>query len=206
MTVTRFDGSDAPDRLGTGVSGFDDVLDGGLPAQRLYLIQGDPGAGKTTLALQFLLEGVRRGERVLYLTLSETPDELGDIARAHGWSLAGVSITEVSSDLAPDDALQRLEGDAGAKAVERCLPVRSIAQVHGVVIAVGKPEPEQEPPGRLGPDGVDEGLTQQAQRRRAQDHDTLFVQADDTEVGTEVQHLGELKARGFGRHRGRWPA
>jgi circadian clock protein KaiC len=67
--------------------------------RRLYLVQGDPGAGKTTLALRFLLEGVRGGERSLYITLSETRDELADIARSHGWSLEGLSIFEVSSEV-----------------------------------------------------------------------------------------------------------
>ena len=80
-------------RIQTGIAGLDDILGGGLPPRRLYLIQGDPGAGKTTLALRFLLEGVKRGERVLYVTLSETLEELGDIARSHGWSLEGLSIT-----------------------------------------------------------------------------------------------------------------
>ncbi len=60
----------------TGIAGLDDVLAGGLPADCFYLVQGDPGAGKTTLALQFLLEGLRRGERVFYITLSETTAEL----------------------------------------------------------------------------------------------------------------------------------
>jgi circadian clock protein KaiC len=76
-------------RHSTGIPGFDDVLGGGFPPRRLYLLQGDPGAGKTTLALQFLLEGVKSGERSLYVTLSETRDELEDIARSHGWSLTG---------------------------------------------------------------------------------------------------------------------
>ena len=74
-------------RLATGIAGLDDILGGGLPPDRLYLIQGEPVTGKTTLALQFLLEGVRRGEKVLFITLSETQDELAAVARSHGWSL-----------------------------------------------------------------------------------------------------------------------
>src|SRR3977135_1160229 len=73
----------------TGVSGLDDILCGGLTPHRLYLIEGVPGSGKTTLALQFLMEGVRLGERVLYVTLSETEDELRGVATSHGWSLDG---------------------------------------------------------------------------------------------------------------------
>ncbi len=84
-------------RLRTGVAGLDHILDGGLPPSRIYLLQGDPGAGKTTLSLQFLLEGVRRGERVLYVTLSETLVELHAVAAAHGWSLAGLDIYEMST-------------------------------------------------------------------------------------------------------------
>ena len=72
-------------------------------ADRLYLIEGMPGSGKTTLAFQFLLEGVRRGEKVLYLTLSETEDEVEGVAASHGWSLDGMSISEL---MPSEDALE----------------------------------------------------------------------------------------------------
>ena len=85
-------------RLGTGVAGLDDILCGGLLPHRLYLLEGMPGSGKTTLAFQFLLEGVRRGEPVLYLTLSETHDEIRDVATSHGWSLDGVTIRELTAN------------------------------------------------------------------------------------------------------------
>ena len=81
----------------TGVAGFDEVLRGGLPSDRLYVVEGDPGAGKTTLALQFLLEGVRLGQRVLYVTLSETLEELRDVAASHNWSLDGVELLELNA-------------------------------------------------------------------------------------------------------------
>jgi circadian clock protein KaiC len=81
----------------TGAAGLDRVLLGGLPKNRMYLLQGDPGVGKTTLALQFLIEGVRLGQRVLYVTLSETAVELQAVARSHGWSLEGVDIYEMSA-------------------------------------------------------------------------------------------------------------
>jgi circadian clock protein KaiC len=83
------------ERMGTGVEGFDDVLGGGFPANRLYLVEGDPGAGKTTLAMQFLMEGAGRGEAVLYVTLSETEEEMRAVARSHGWTLEGVNIYEM---------------------------------------------------------------------------------------------------------------
>lgn len=75
------------DKARIGISGLDDVLAGGLTRDRLYLLEGHPGTGKTTLALQFLLEGAAAGERVLYITLSETEDELRAGARSHGWEL-----------------------------------------------------------------------------------------------------------------------
>lgn len=93
-----------PRRLETGIPGLDDILVGGLPAERLYLINGEPGAGKTTLAMQFLLEGLRHEERSLYVTLSETKDELADIARSHGWSLDALDILEVSADAMADES------------------------------------------------------------------------------------------------------
>jgi circadian clock protein KaiC len=84
--------------------GLDFVLGGGLPADRLYLLEGDPGTGKTTLALQFLLEGVRRSEPALYVTLSETNEELRAVAESHGWTLDGITIHELAHEeaLRPD--------------------------------------------------------------------------------------------------------
>ena len=84
-----------PPRVSTGSAGLDDILGGGFDANRLYLCEGRPGAGKTTLALQFLLNGVRRGERVLYISLSETERELRLVAKRHGWALEGVSVFEL---------------------------------------------------------------------------------------------------------------
>ena len=66
----------ADERCLSGVEGLDDILAGGLPRDCFYLVQGDPGSGKTTLALQFLLEGLRRGEKVFNITLSETKQDL----------------------------------------------------------------------------------------------------------------------------------
>jgi circadian clock protein KaiC len=84
-------------RCASGVEGLDDILAGGLPRDCFYLVQGDPGSGKTTLALQFLLEGLRRGERVFYITLSETREELLQVARSHGWSIDKIPILDLSA-------------------------------------------------------------------------------------------------------------
>jgi circadian clock protein KaiC len=83
------------ERISTGSAGLDDILGGGFDRNRLYLYEGRPGAGKTTIALQFLLEGARSGERVLYITLSESLAELNLVARRHGWSLQGIDIFEL---------------------------------------------------------------------------------------------------------------
>ncbi|HET7890821.1 MAG TPA: ATPase domain-containing protein, partial [Candidatus Sulfotelmatobacter sp.] len=90
-------------RLRTGIEGLDDMLEGGLPSGHLYLIEGDPGTGKTTLALQFLLSGIASGESALYVTLSESAKELRDVAASHGWSLDKVQIFEMLPD---EDALR----------------------------------------------------------------------------------------------------
>jgi len=84
-------------RCATGVKGLDDILSGGLPRNRLYLIEGDPGVGKTTLAMQFLLEGAQRNETGLYITLSETKDEIENVAKSHGWDLSPIHLFELSA-------------------------------------------------------------------------------------------------------------
>jgi circadian clock protein KaiC len=84
-------------KVATGVAGLDEILGGGLPPRRLYLIQGEPGSGKTTLALQFLLTGARAGEKVLYISLSETREEVEEVARSHGWPLESIEIVELSA-------------------------------------------------------------------------------------------------------------
>lgn len=84
-------------RIATGNAGLDAVLRGGLPADRLYLLEGAPGSGKTTLALQFLLEGVAQGEPGLYVTLSETADELKGVAESHGMDISGIELFELSA-------------------------------------------------------------------------------------------------------------
>ena len=122
-------------RASTGVPGLDDVLGGGLPLNHLYLVEGNPGSGKTTLGLQFLREGVARGEKGLYVTLSETAEELHTVAASHGWTLEGVELFELVSD----------EGLA-AEAEQSILHPSEIElgeTVHGVMAAVDRLQPER---------------------------------------------------------------
>ena len=106
MTTTAFTQSTPETLATTGIQGLDDVLSGGLTPNRLYLLETVPGSGKTTLAVQFLMEGVRCGEPVLYVTLSESEEELRGVAASHGWSLDGITIRELApseDSLRPDD-------------------------------------------------------------------------------------------------------
>ena len=87
-------------RVSTGVQGLDDILQGGLPAGEMYLLEGDPGTGKTTIAMQYLLDGLAQGEKVLYVTLSEPKQELSASAASHGWDFEAVPVVE----FVPDEA------------------------------------------------------------------------------------------------------
>jgi circadian clock protein KaiC len=124
-------------RASTGIKGLDDILGGGLPENHLYLVEGPPGAGKTTLGLQFLRQGVAVGEKGLYITLSETAGELETVAASHGWSLDGVEIFQLVTDegLSPEaeqSILHPAEVELGETtrgimaAVERAKPRRVV--------------------------------------------------------------------------------
>jgi circadian clock protein KaiC len=93
------DSAAPPARVSTGIAGLDEVLGGGLPPGQMYLVEGESGAGKTTLGLHFLLAGQLRGERTLWITLSETERQLRQSAHSHGWSLTGV---EVCNPISPE--------------------------------------------------------------------------------------------------------
>lgn len=82
-------------RDATGIEGLDFILNGGLPKERIYLVHGGPGTGKTTLSFQFLLEGARSKEKSLYITLLQSKGELNDVIKSHGWSLAGIDVVEL---------------------------------------------------------------------------------------------------------------
>ena len=103
MTEKTLSNPDAERRLLSGVEGLDAILCGGFPANHLYLLDGEPGTGKTTFALRFLLEGAANGERCLYVTLSESRAELEGVTMSHGWSLAGIDIYELTAGAAMAD-------------------------------------------------------------------------------------------------------
>ncbi|MET0654058.1 MAG: ATPase domain-containing protein, partial [Pseudoxanthomonas sp.] len=121
MTPNGIEESDLSEvRISTGNKGLDNILGGGLDANRMYLYEGMPGSGKTTLALEFLLEGARHGEKVLYITLSETERELALVARRHGWDLEGVDVFEL---VPPETTLD---------------PGREITVLHPVEVELGE--------------------------------------------------------------------
>src|SRR4029077_4083977 len=93
--ATKGRGEDTLPIAATGIEGLNEILQGGLARDRVFLLEGNPGTGKTTIALQFLMEARRAGERGLYITLSETEEELRASAQSHGWSLDGIDIFEL---------------------------------------------------------------------------------------------------------------
>ena len=117
--------SEEQDRVSTGVPGLDEILHGGLPPRHVYLLEGGPGAGKTTLGLQFLREGVRRGEKVLYITLIHAKRTLEEMAASHGWDLEGVEIVSLA-----------VASEAESKAAEQTLLPTWEVQLTDVIDAV----------------------------------------------------------------------
>jgi circadian clock protein KaiC len=127
----------AVEKARTGVAGLDYLLRGGLPSHRIHLVEGYPGSGKTTLGLQFLLEGVKHGESCMYITLSETAEELRSNAASHGWDLSGIHLQELqpAENLRPEEQYTLFHpseielGDLSRnvfEAVERFKPARAV--------------------------------------------------------------------------------
>jgi RecA-superfamily ATPases implicated in signal transduction len=100
------DGNKGAELQSTGIPGLDRIIKGGLPPNRLYLLEGNPGTGKTTLGLQYLREGAKNGETSLYVTLSESEEELRTTARSHSWDLSGIDILDIT------EMGERLETDS----------------------------------------------------------------------------------------------
>ena len=119
----------------TGIAGLDEILRGGLPPYQMYFIQGDPGAGKTTLSFQFLMEGVKRNEKALYISLSATTSDLNRVARSHGWDLSSIEIAEqFQSTRSPDTTVFRPGEIELAKTVQAILDTIVERQPARVVI------------------------------------------------------------------------
>ena len=125
------------ERVSTGVGGLDHLMRGGLPAHRIHLVEGHPGSGKTTLGLQFLMEGAQLGESCMYITLSETAEELRANAASHGWDLSGIHVQELqpAENLRPEEQYTLFHpseielGDLSRsvfEAVEKYKPARAV--------------------------------------------------------------------------------
>jgi circadian clock protein KaiC len=137
MTAVRNAANIATEQSPTGIAGLDYLLRGGLPSHRIHLVEGHPGAGKTTFGMQFLMEGVKRGESCMYVTLSETADELRSNAASHGWDLTGIQIQELqpTENLRPEEQYTLFHpseielGDLSRsvfEAVEKFKPARAV--------------------------------------------------------------------------------
>jgi circadian clock protein KaiC len=133
-----------PARLPTGIPGLDELLGGGLPQRHIYLIMGTPGTGKTTLGFQFLQEGVRQGEKVLYITLLQSERDLRETAASHGWDLAGIEIRILAAEAEKESAL-----------IEQTLLPSSEIQLSDVMVAIEKAIAEVRP-ARLVFDSIEE--------------------------------------------------
>jgi circadian clock protein KaiC len=195
----------------SGIEGLDDILRGGFPHNCLFLITGQPGTGKTSLAMQFLLEGVAKGERCLYVTLSETRQEIEKVARSHGWKLAGLQIEE----LIPSE--RNLSADAQLT-VFNPSEMELGETTEALIAAVNKHRPQ-----RLVIDSLSEVrlIAQNALRYRRQvlalkqffgGHECTVLLLDDRTGGMEDDHLQsiahgvimlELLANQFGAERRR---
>lgn len=123
-----------PTRISTGISGFDELLGGGLPQNHIYLLMGDPGTGKTTMGLQFLQEGARNGEKVLYITLLHSEEDLRETAASHGWDLAGIDIRILISEAEKESVL-----------AEQTILPSSEVQLNEVMVAIEKTVEELRP-------------------------------------------------------------
>lgn len=170
-------------KISTGVPGLDDVLGGGLPRNCLYLVEGNPGVGKTTLGMQFLIEGKRRGENCLYVTLSETKLELEAVASSHGWDLAGISIIELS-------AIERAIGGKGPTTLFQSAEVELIQLVKLLMDEI-----EGGKPARMVLDSLSEMrmLSQSPLRYR---REVLRLKQRLTELGCTVLVLDDRSSQG----------
>lgn len=211
--------------ISTGIAGLDNILGGGLTKERLYLLEGDPGAGKTTMALQFLIEGAKNGEPVLYITLAENDIELRAVAASHGFSMDGVTVHEVipeESVLDPDEQytiLHPSEVEMGETnksildAIERIKPTRvvldslselqllsgSALRYRRHVLAMKQYLARRSCTALLLDDKTAIGGDQQV---RSIAHGVISLQHKDSEYGAERRLVRVVKYRGIAFRRG----
>ena len=175
----------------SGIDGLDDIIRGGFPENCMYLVTGHPGTGKTSLAIQYLLEGLRLGERCLYITLSESRKEIEKVARSHGWNLAGLEIKE----LIPSE--HNLSADAQLT-VFNPSEMELGETTEALIEAVNRHQPQ-----RLVIDSLSEIrlIAQNALRYRRQvlalkqffgGHDCTVLMLDDRTGGIEDDHLQSI--------------
>lgn len=126
----------SPPRVLTGIDGLDRILQGGIPCGGLYLIEGEPGSAKTTLALQYLLKGIASGEPGLLISLSETKAELVTFAASHGWSLAEIDILDLSD-------MRRIMGAQGAQTVFHASEVELMEAINLIRDRIGTTRPKR---------------------------------------------------------------
>src|SRR6185295_9679783 len=175
----------------SGIDGLDDILRGGFPTNCLYLVTGLPGTGKTSLAIQFLLEGIRQGERCMYVTLSESRQEIGQVAESHGWDLSQLQIKE----LIPSE--HNLSADSQLT-VFNPSEMELGETTEALIAAVNEQKPQ-----RLVIDSLSEVrlIAQNALRYRRQvlalkqffgGHDCTVLMLDDRTGGVEDDHLQSI--------------
>ena len=128
-----------PSLVATGIAGLDHVLGGGFTPNRVYLVEGNPGSGKTTLSLRWLLDGESLGEKGIYVTLSETKAELVAVARSHGWSLSGITILElVAPESKLDPVIQNAMFQPSEVELAASPPRRSSAEIERTEAPAGR--------------------------------------------------------------------
>ena len=193
------------ERVSTGIEGLDYILKGGLPRNRLYLVEGNPGTGKTTMGLQFLLEGERKGETGLYITLSESKPELIAVGNSHGWSLEHLTIHDltVSGDSLMDDSSytifhpSEVELDETTKAVlnevERVNPARDALRFRRQILAL-----KQYFMGKQCTVMLLDDRTSEASDRELESiaHGVISLEYVPSEYGKQRHHLRVIKMRG----------
>lgn len=212
-------------KTSSGVEGLDRILEGGFPRGEVYLIQGDPGAGKTVLGLQFLLAGQKRGERGLFLTVTQSKADLQDSARSHDWTLDDLAVHQIAAGRAAgrgaaDQVLFETSevelGEVMAEVKEVLEAVQpdlvvfdAIAELRFLAVDPGRFHRQLFELRELFADRGATVLLLDRQRRRSGSdelehiaHGVIQLEQASTDLGTERRRLRIVKMRGMGYHAG----